>query len=145
MRYAKDKAITQKDNKKIATRVLENGIKINIRIGDTIIPGTLNDSETSKAFCASLPLSIQMSNSGLDFCGRLPESLPYDEKQVHNGWLNGDIDFATDGNWLAILYTGEEKSETYGYQVNIGKIDCELSRHANLEGSYQADIELAQE
>lgn len=143
MRYTKDDAAMQNADKEMATRVLENGIKINIRIGDAVVPATLNDSQTSRAFAERLPLSLNMTNSGLDFCGVLPEALPYDEKQVHNGWLNGDIDFATDGNWLAILYAGEEKSKTHGYQVNMGKVNCGLSSLANLAGTYQVHIELA--
>ena len=145
MRYAKDDAAMQDADKEMATRILENGIKINIRIGDVVVPATLNDSETARAFAEKPPLSLKMNNSGLDFCGILPEALPYEAKQVHNGWLNGDIDFATDGNWLAILYAGEEKFETYGHQVNRGKVDCELSRLADLDGTYQVHIELAKE
>lgn len=143
MRLARDNASVQSENKNLATRVLESGTRINISIGGKVIFGTLNDSETAKAFLRMLPLKIQMSNSGIDLCGVLPEALPYNNDQVHNGWLNGDIDFATDGNWLAILYTGEEQSDAYGYQVNIGKIDGELSMLANLAGSYAVLVELA--
>ena len=30
-----------------------------------------------------------------DFCG-VTEELPYQESEVHYGWLNGDIDYAID-------------------------------------------------
>ena len=70
-------------------------------------------------------------------------ALPYDPKDEHNGWLNGDIDFATDGNWFTILFDNEENSDSYGYQVNLGKVDSELSVLKNLSGSYEVRIELA--
>ena len=57
--------------------------------------------------------------------------------------MNGDIDFATDGNWFTILFDNEENSDSYGYQVNLGKVDSELSVLKNLSGSYEVRIELA--
>lgn len=62
---------------------------------------------------------------------------------MHNSWLNGDIDFATDRDWFVILFGGEKTSDNSGYQVNIGKIDCELEKISELHGSYQVRIELA--
>ena len=38
--------------------------------------------------------------------------------------LNGDIDFATDGNYFTILYKDEDISKQFGFQVNIGVIDA---------------------
>lgn len=70
--------------------------------------------------------------------------LPYKEEEVHNGWLNGDIDFATDGEWFTILFGGEDESASHGFQVNIGKIDCPLEKISSLRGSYQVRIELAE-
>lgn len=64
---------------------------------------------------------------------------------MHFGWQNGDIDFATDANYFTILFEDEEKSEQYGYQVNIGKIDSKLSVISELTGSYDVLIELADE
>lgn len=70
--------------------------------------------------------------------------LPCEEENVHYGWLNGDIDFARDANYFTILFEDEESSEQYGHQINIGKIDCELSVIKNLKGSYEVRIELAE-
>ena len=144
MRMAIDNAVVQRDNPKIATRVLHNGTKIRMYFGDTVIPATLNDSDTAQALINMLPYSINLSNYGSDFCGIIDNTLPYKEDDVHNGWLNGDIDFATDGNWFTILFGGEESSGSYGYQVNIGKIDCELEKISSLHGSYQVRIELSE-
>jgi hypothetical protein len=79
-----------------------------------------------------------------DYCGVMQKPLPYDRSDIHNGWLNGDIDFATDGNYFTILFDDEENSNQYGYQVNLGKIDCNLSVIRNLKGkNLRLLIELA--
>lgn len=71
------------------------------------------------------------------------ESLPFDEEDERHGWLNGDISIGTNVPWFTILFTDEEISEQYGNLVNIGVIDCELSKISDLNGSYDVLIELA--
>ena len=144
MRMVTENAVVQRENPRIATRVLDKGTKIKMYFGDTVIQATLNDSDTAQAFREMLPCTISLSNYGNDFCGVMETPLPYKEEDVHNGWLNGDIDFATDGNWFTILFGGEESSGSYGYQVNIGKIDCELEKISSLRGSHQVRIELVE-
>ena len=70
--------------------------------------------------------------------------LPFNENEVHYGWLNGDIDYATNAPYFTILFEDEEYSEQYGYQVNIGVITCPLETIRNLDGSYEVRIELAE-
>ena len=144
MSTAAENALVQRENPKIATRILDKGTKINMYFGNTVIPGTLNDSETAQALIKILPCTITLTNYGNDFCGVMNAPLPYKNEDVHNGWLNGDIDFATDGNWFTILFGGEESSESYGNQVNIGKIDCELNKISSLKGGYSVKIELSE-
>ena len=101
--------------------IIEEGTKILLHFGDTVIPGILNDCDTAQA---------------------LIEKLPYNEEEVHYGWLNEDIDYAIDAPYFTILHSDEDISEQYGYQVNIGVITCELSRIRDLDGSYDVLIEL---
>lgn len=126
-----------------SSRVIENGTKVNILIGDTIIPATLNNSKTAKALLARLPFTMKLHKYAHDYCGVMENPLPYDEKDVHNGWLNGDIDFARDGNYFTILYEDEEVSRQYGHQINIGKIDGRLSVIKNMPPDIELTIELA--
>lgn len=142
---ASDGAQIQRGDPAMPTRVAPaNGTKIQMRFGDTVIPGVLNDGETARALAAMLPYKVRVSRYSHDFCGVMDDPLPYKEEDVHHGWLNGDIDFATDANYFTILFDDEEHSEQYGYQVNIGVITCELSKIAALEGSYEVLIELAE-
>lgn len=144
IQVASDNAQIQTDDPSMPTRVLEKGTKINMHFGDTIIPGILNDSDTAKALIELLPYTVHMSSYSHDFCGVMPDDLPYHEKEVHYGWLNGDIDYAIDAPYFTILHSDEEVSEKYGYQVNIGVITCELSKIRDLSGSYDVLIELAE-
>lgn len=140
---ARDGAQMQTADKTMPTRVLTEGTKIKMHFGDKVIPGILNDSITAKAFIEKLPLTVSMNRYSHDFCGRFDE-LPYKEEEVHYGWLNGDIDYATDAPWFTILFEDEDNSEQYGYQVNIGVITCPLSEIRSLRGSYDVYIELDQ-
>lgn len=140
---ASDGAKMQTDDPTIATRVLEGGTKINMHFGDVVIPGTLNDSITAQDLISKLPYTVHVNRYSHDFCGVMNDPLKYREEDVHYGWLNGDIDFATDGNYFTILFEDEEKSKKFGYQVNIGKIDCKLSEISKLTGSYDVLLELA--
>jgi hypothetical protein len=141
-RVAKDGAQMQTDDPTMPTRLPpENGTKILLHFGDTVIPGVLNDSETAQALIAKLPYTQHMSRYSHDFCG-VTEDLPYNEEEEHYGWLNGDIDYATDAPYFTILFEDQDESEIYGSQVNIGVITCPLSDIAALNGSYDVLIEL---
>ena len=141
-RVAKDGAQMQTDDPTMPTRLpLENGTKILLHFGDTVIPGVLNDSETARALIAKLPYTQHMSRYSHDFCG-VTEDLPYNKEEEHYGWLNGDIDYATDAPYFTILFEDQDESEIYGSQVNIGVITCPLSDIAALNGSYDVLIEL---
>ena len=141
---AKDGANMQTQDASMPTRVpMEGGTKINMHFGDTVIPGVLNDSETAKALIAKLPITQHVSRYSHDFCG-VTEELPYKQDEVHYGWLSGDIDYATDAPYFTILFEDQDVSEQYGPQVNIGVITCPLKDIANLEGSFDVRIELAE-
>jgi hypothetical protein len=144
VKVAKDGADMQTDDKSMPTRIpMEGGTKINMYFGDTLITGVLNDCDTAKAFIAKLPMTQHVSRYSHDFCG-VTEDLPYNEDEVHYGWLNGDIDYAINVPYFTILFEDEDKSEQYGDQVNIGVITVPLSEIAALEGSYDVRIELAE-
>ena len=144
MRVARDGADMQTDDKAMPTRLpMEGGTKINMYFGDTLITGVLNDCETAKAFIERLPMTQHVNRYSHDFCG-VTEDLPYNEDEVHYGWLNGDIDYAINAPYFTILFEDEDVSEQYGDQVNIGVITVPLSEIAALEGSYDVRIELAE-
>jgi hypothetical protein len=140
--------VTKKEKKTagisdMATRVIENGTAITLTIGDTVIPATLNNSTSSKELISRLPYTVHVSKYAHDYCGVMKEPLKYDEADVHNGWMNGDIDFARDANYFTILYEDEETSKQFGDQINLGKIDNDLSVIKGLGSSIDILIQLA--
>ena len=141
-KVASDGAVMQTEDPHMPTRVIEEGTKILLHFGNTVIPGILNDCDTAQALIEKLPYTVHMNSYSHDFCGIMPDELPYNEDEVHYGWLNGDIDYAIDAPYFTILHSDEDISEQYGYQVNIGVITCELSRIRELDGSYDVLIEL---
>lgn len=143
-RVASDGAQMQTDDPSKPTRVLEEGTRINMHFGDTVIPGILNDSTTAKAFIEMLPMTVHESRYSHDFCGSMDDFLPFDEEDERYGWLNGDIAIGTNVPWFTILFDDEGISEQYGNLVNIGVIDCDLSAISELDGSYDVLIELAE-
>lgn len=143
-RTAADDALMLTGNPEMPTRVQTEGTRINMHFGDTMLPGLLNDVQTAQALIDMLPYTVHMNSYSHDFCGIMPDDLPYDEDSVHYGWLNGDIDYAIDAPYFTILHSDEDISEQYGGQVNIGVLDCELSRIRDLSGSYDVLIELAE-
>ena len=119
--------------------------KIRLKFGGTDVLAELNDTETARAFSSLLPVTIHVSGTGVDFCGRMPFSLPYEQGQVHSGWTNGDVNYNPGGGWLAVLYDGEEGSERYGDQVVMGRIaPDDLPRMRGLSGSYDLVVERAE-
>ena len=117
--------------------------RINLHFGETTIPAELNDSETAVAFARRLPVTIHVSGTGIDFCGRMPFALPYDESQVGRGWINGDVNYNPGGGWFALLFDDQENSRRYGDQVNMGRVIGRLGVLHELSGSYDLVIERA--
>ena len=144
MKVARDGADMQTEDKTMPTRIpMDGGTKINMYFGDTLITGVLNDCKTARALIEKLPITQHVNRYSHDFCG-ITEELPYDEDEVHFGWLNGDINYAINAPYFTILFEDEESSEQYGDQVNIGVITSPLSEIVALEGSYEVRIELAE-
>ncbi len=117
--------------------------EIVMRFGEESVSATLNDTETAQAFAENLPASIRVRGASIDFCGRMPWKLPYEQSQVGHGWINGDVNYNPGGGWFAVLFGDEENSRRYGDQVNIGQVSESLDVFQRLGGAYDVEIELA--
>ena len=108
-KVASDGASIQTEDPQMPTRVIEEGTKILLHFGDTVIPGILNDCDTAQALIEKLPYTVHMNSYSHDFCGVMPDELPYNEEEVHYGWLNGDIDYAIDAPDGAVDRAGNRR------------------------------------
>jgi hypothetical protein len=136
------RAESKPEDQKFATRTLNEGTAIKLVVGETIIPALLNDSKSAQALIAKLPYTVKLQRYAHDYCGVMNEALPYDNKDLRNGWKDGDIAFAVDGNYFTILYKDENISEQFDGIVNMGIITAPLSVMDTLEGSISLRIEL---
>lgn len=96
--------------------------EIILKAGDKEIFAELNNSSASKELIKRLPYTIRLNRYEHDYCGVMDSPLPYNKEDLQNGWKNGDIAFAADGSYFAILYKDEEISQQFGNLVNLGKI-----------------------
>ena len=119
------------------------GTRINLRFGDVSVPAELNETQTARAFTEKLPTTIRVNGTGIDFCGHMPFSLPYEDAQVGRGWTNGDVNYNPGGGWFALLYDDEENSSRYGDQVNMGRVTGSLDALHELSGSFDLVVERA--
>lgn len=126
-----------------ASRTIDNGTAITLTVGDTVIPATLNNSKSAQELISRLPYTVTLHRYAHDYCGVMDEPLSYDENDVHHGWLNGDIDFARDGNYFTILFEDEERSQQFGHQITLGKVDGPLSAVMALGNTIEMTIERA--
>jgi len=97
-----------------------DGTAITLRVGNTVIPATLNNTITAQCFKETLPFSITLNRYEVDYCASAAP-LKTDESDRQSGWTNGDIGHF--GGWFTILFDGEEKSKETSGVVIIGRID----------------------
>lgn len=120
---------------------MKAGTAVQLVIGDTILPATLNDSTPAKALLAKLPYVVQLQRYAHDYCGVM-DALPYKKEELRSGWSNGDIAFAVAGNYFAILYKDEELSQEYDGMVTMGRLTSPLQMMDALKANISVRIEL---
>lgn len=121
---------------------VENGTAVTLTIGDTVVPALLNNTVTARDLIARLPYTVPLHRYTHDFCGVMSDPLKYDPADVRHGWKNGDIHFATDGNYFVLFFADEEISKQYGHQVHIGKMDVDLDKLRGLGGDIEVTVAL---
>ncbi|WP_051309045.1 cyclophilin-like fold protein [Desulfogranum japonicum] len=118
-----------------------NKTEILLTIGEAVIPAVLNDSTPSKELIDMLPYTVKLQRYAHDYCGVM-KALSYNQSELRNGWSNGDLAFAADGNYFAILYKDEEISQQYGNMVTLGKITVQPSIMDTLDEQISVTITL---
>lgn len=120
---------------------VENGTRITLTAGETVLHGTLNETVTAKAFAEQLPITYTVSASSVDMCGGAGE-LPTDRSQHQIGWHIGDIDYG--GGWFMIFQRMNLNIPFMRMPV-IGSIDeADISVLQQLSGSVTFTVRLAE-
>lgn len=89
-----------------------NVARLVIRSGDVTVRAPLNQTQAARDLMNRLPVTLEGNDSGVDYCCEFKEGA-FDEAEKQQGWHDGDVSVA-DG-WLAILHSGQERSQ--GYRV----------------------------
>ena len=120
----------------------ENMTPITLTVGETRIPAVLNNGGAAKELIARLPYTVRLQKYEHDYCGIMETPLPYRKEELQNGWKNGDISFAADGSYFAILYKDEEISQQFGNLLPLGKISEDPAVMDTLDAEILLTIEL---
>jgi hypothetical protein len=125
------------------TALSEKKNPIRLTVGTTVIPAVLNDSKASRTLLARLPYTVRLQRYEHDYCGVMSEALPYDRASLRSGWTNGDIAYAVDGSYFAILYKGEEISMQHDGLVTMGTLSAPPEIMDTLAPGISVTIEMA--
>ena len=106
----------------MSASVQQNRTGITLTVGDRTIPAVLNDSLAARELISRLPFTVGLHRYEHDYCGVMDAPLPFDKGDLKNGWKNGEIAFAADGSYFAILYKDEEISSQFGNLVTLGAL-----------------------
>lgn len=112
-----------------------------LKVNDITIPATLNDTVAAQDFKKRLPFKVSGYRSSVDYCCTA-DCGKFDPTETQSGWKNGDISLA--GGWFAVLFDGEEQSESYNGMMIIAHIDEDnLHLVKSLPHSIEFIVELA--
>lgn len=112
-----------------------------LKVNDTIIPATLNETVAAQDFKKRLPFKVSGYRSSVDYCCTAASG-KFDPTETQSGWKNGDISLA--GGWFAVLFDGEEQSGSYSGMMIIAHINEEnLYLVKSLPDSVEFTVELA--
>lgn len=117
--------------------------KVNLVINGHSYPAELNDTTTSQALLAKMPLTVTLNQGIHDYCGST-DHLPYDDQDVQAGWFNGDLAFDISGDWFVIFLRGANNDPQY-QEVKIGQLvdEDEIKQIAALPGTIKVTVQRA--
>jgi hypothetical protein len=115
--------------------------RISITDGATVLYAQLNETVAAKDFIKRLPCEFSGMDSGIDYCCAASNGI-YDPLELQTGWKNGDISLG--GGWFAILYDGEETSDSYRDMMIIGHLEeASMQKVKQMPARVNLKIELA--
>lgn len=95
---------------------------ITVTVGNASFPGVLYDNAAAKELLSRLPAHFSLSRGSRDYCGNMGIPLPHEEKDVQNGYRNGDLAWWLPGNDFVIFTEREESSGEVAGCVILGRL-----------------------
>lgn len=95
---------------------------ITVTVGNASFPGVLYDNAAARELFSRLPVNFSLSRGSRDYCGNMGTPLPHEEKDVQNGYRNGDLVWWLPGNDCVIFTEREESSSEVEGCVILGRL-----------------------
>jgi len=115
---------------------------ISMTVGDVVISATLEDSETTREFIATLPRTISMTRyDDREYYGKVGKRLSEDGPQIPD-YSDGDITYYVPGGSFAVFFDKEEESSLSGL-IRMGRVESDLSVFSGL--AHNVDMRIAVE
>jgi hypothetical protein len=117
----------------------ENGMRLNLSIGDQQFQATLDDSPAVRDLAAQLPLTVQMQDHGaVEKTGRLPSPLSLDGQPAGADPAIGDVGYYAPFNNL-VLYYGDQSY--HDGIVVLGRLHGDAAQHiAGIDGPFEVRL-----
>lgn len=115
--------------------------EITMTVGDTMITATLDNSETTQAFLATLPRTLTMKRYGnREYYGRI-EAISENGEAIAD-FENGDVTYYPAGPSFAVFFASEDSSTQSGL-IRMGKVTSDLSLFESLGETAEMQIEVS--
>ncbi len=115
---------------------------ITLTSGDIVITATLDNSETTKAFLATLPRTLTMNNyADREYYARI-DALPENGETISD-YEDGDVTYYPAGPSFAVFFAKADSSNQSGL-IRMGKVTSDLSDFAAFSETAEILIEVAE-
>lgn len=117
---------------------------INIKIGDNILSGYLNNTPEAEQFKEMLPVTVSMSGyGGREYYGGIDGEIENSTEGKLN-FENGDITYCPANNTVAIFYAQTDRPNLTMEVISMGRVTSDLSVFDELDSSEDITFELAE-
>ena len=113
---------------------------ITVTVGNASFPGVLYDNAAAKALFSRLPVHFSLSRGSRDYCGNMGTPLPHEEKDIQNGYRNGDLVWWLPGNDFVIFTEREESSSEVEGCVILGRLLSGVEEIRNMGRSSEVSV-----
>ncbi len=117
--------------------------EITLTTKNTVITATLDNSQASRGFIATLPRTMSMNRYGdREYYGKVGKSIAENGLKI-NEYENGDVTYYAAGRSFAIFYAKAGESSQSGL-IRKGKITSNLQDFENLDNTVEMKIEVVE-
>ena len=119
----------------------ENGTRITLTIGDTVIPAILHNTTPAKDLVSMLPVTVSLNRGPVDYCGGIAP-IHYEKEDVQAGYHSGDLAYWIPGRDFVIFTETQATASGAPDLVIIGQISTDIQAVRDLGSTIEVTIAL---